>query len=832
MNNSFKSFFPAVLVAGFVFAAVASLLAATTPDGLSRGKAPALLNISGTYPHLAVFSDEGEIGIGAVASWAGRLWFITYPPHLPQGSGDKLWEVDSNLVLAARSESVGGTHANRMIHRETQQLIVGPYVIGSNGTVRVISPGRMPGRLTANARHLTDPAHRLYFLTMEKGLYDVDVNTLDVQTIYADGNVKSSGDRPAPLSGAHGKGGYTGQGRLLYAANGEAGWNFSRDPELNGPAGVLAEHTGAAWPKPWKTVERNPFTEVTGPGGLYGNRSPSDPVWALGWDKRSVILELLDGGSWHTYRLPKASYTHDALHGWYTEWPRIREIAHDRFLMHMHGMFYFFPKTFAAVRTGGIQPLCTYLKMPVDYCWWNDQLVMGRDDSSTTGGNKWAGQSNSALWFGQLSDLETWGAPAGFGGVWKRDEVSTGTPSDPFLVAGFKHRVLHLQHKASSPLSFAVQYDAGGWGSWQTLTNLDLPAGGYSWLSLPPELEATWLRLVPGTNASGVTAWFMLGNSPRRPVPALFAGLADALHPEAGSGGIIRAKTGDARTLQFAADLFNGIDKSPRAAYYEIDGALQLRRVTNSAAESALRRDYGLRQADFAVDAASVICREGRHRFRLPKSAAAYDRPFVSGWPRGVREVVTERNLLNAHGTFYELPRPDAGGMRRIRPVATHNKRVTDFASWRGLFVMAGVSAAAAADGHVFRSDDGQAALWLGNVDDLWQMGAPAGVGGPWHESAVAANIPSDPYLMYGYERKVLELSHSSRQPVTFTIEVDVAADDNWSEFVRFAVPAGQTFRYVFPEGYSAHWVRFRADTDTTATATLTYGPSAGTVSQ
>ncbi|HOW65404.1 MAG TPA: hypothetical protein P5186_22130 [Candidatus Paceibacterota bacterium] len=61
---------------------------------------------------------------------------------------------------------------------------------------------------------------------------------------------------------------------------------------------------------------------------------------------------------------------------------------------------------------------------------------------------------------------------------------------------------------------------------------------------------------------------------------------------------------------------------------------------------------------------------------------------------------------------------------------------------------------------HLFRSGDGKAALWFGNVDDLRRMGAPTGVGGPWKYSPVVANTPSDPYLMLGYERKVLELSH------------------------------------------------------------------------
>lgn len=799
-------------------------------SGEPVGETNAVLNISGTYPHMAVFSGDGEIGIGAVVPWADKLWFVTYPPHKPEGSPDKLWTVDTNLTLTARPESVGGTHANRFVHRESQQLVIGPYFIDTNANVRAVSPSVMPGRLTATARHLTDPTNRVFFFSMEEGLYEVDVNTLSVNTIYRDSNVSGT----APLAGhpgAHGKGGYTSQGRLVYANNGESGWSVGADPSFNGPAGGLIEHLGTNWSEAWNTVERKTFTEVTGPGGIYGPATDNDPIWSLGWDKRSAILKLLDNGVWHTYRLPKGSYSQDAFHGWYTEWPRIREITDNKLLMHMHGMFYYFPKTFTAANTAGIQPICTYLRMPVDYCWWNGQLVMGRDNASTTGGNIWAGQSHSAPWFGQLSDLEKWGPAAGFGGPWKDDAVTAGTASEPFLITGFAKRILHLKHATAESVTFTVQVDAGGTGNWTNVASIPVRGNGYAWHLLPPTVEATWARLVTDRDASGVTAYFHLANAPRAATPELFVGIADAAEAGGYSDGIIRPRGGDARTLQFAANIYGAGGAASEAAYYEIGGGFQLRRTTNASAESTLRTTYSLSNANFSVDEASVVYTEGANRFRLPKGNAAYDTAYASGWPRGRREVVTERQLFNAHGTFYELPLSGSGGFRRVRPVTTHNKHISDFGSWRGLFVIAGVASSATNNGHVFRAEDGQAALWFGNVDDLWRMGAPAGVGGPWKNSAVEANVPSDPYLMFGYERKVLEMSHTATQPVTFTVEVDVAADNTWSEYGRFTVQPGQTIKHVFPEGYSAHWVRIKSDTAATVTTVLTYGPAAGNFS-
>ncbi len=108
----------------------------------------------GIYPHLAMFNDEGECCTGAVVPWAGDLWVVTYAPHAPTGSSDKLYRIRPDLTRETFPGSVGGTPANRMIHRETNQLLIGPYVIDAKGSVRVVSPAKMPGRTdgTPNGR--------------------------------------------------------------------------------------------------------------------------------------------------------------------------------------------------------------------------------------------------------------------------------------------------------------------------------------------------------------------------------------------------------------------------------------------------------------------------------------------------------------------------------------------------------------------------------------------------------------------------------------------------------------------------------------------------------
>ena len=225
-----------------------------------------------------------------------------------------------------------------------------------------------------------------------------------------------------------------------------------------------------------------------------------------------------------------------------------------------------------------------------------------------------------------------------------------------------------------------------------------------------------------------------------------------------------------------------------------------------------------------SVDAASVLYTDDKgRRFRLPKGDASFDKPGPLGWGRLDREVSTERDLFNCHGTFYELPAENAGGFARVRPVATHNRHITDYCSYRGLLVISGITTAAPAQNpHIIRSTDGRASLWVGAIDDIWDFGKPVGTGGPWKDSAVVAGKPSDPFLMTGYDHKKLTLS--ARDKTTVRAEVDITGAGNWVTWKTFALPGKDTpTDYEFPPHFHACWVRFVSTTDTTATAQLCY---------
>lgn len=806
---------------------------------LPAALAAAPVELSGIHPHLAMFNDEGECGVGALAPWAGRLWAVTYAPHNPRGDhSNKLYSVTPALAQLAHPESVGGTPASRMIHPESNQLFIGPYAVDAAGTVRAIPHAAMFGRPTGTARHLTDPAGRVVYATMEEGFYEVDARSLAVSELWRDEQL--AGGRKASLPGYHGKGFCSGQGVYVYANNGEHGPAAQQDPDT--PSGALAEWNGSA--DAWTLVRRCQFTDVTGPGGIRGNPHPAtDPLWSIGWDARSLVLAVrtppappagagAPPPAWSFFRLPKPSRCYDGAHGWNTEWPRIREVGEHDLLMTMHGAFWRFPPTFSPACSAGIAPRSAFLKVVGDFCRWHDHVVLGCDDTARDGflNRRRATaaiappQSQSNLWFVPPGRLDQLGPVVARGSVWADEDVPAATPSDPFLFAGFHHRALFLSHHTAEPATIRIEVDRLGDGTWSLLRQLTLPAQppgpipAATFLPFDPATHGAWIRLTASRPLTRASAVFTCRTQDQRPPAA--APLFDALaHPgQPLTGGILRARAQNRRTLSFAAVAHDGSD----AGYYELDATLRLRRTDDPAAHEFTKRNAAMPAAVLTVDAASVLVTDdaGR-RWRLPKGDPALDHHPL-GSSRAIREAVTERDLLNAHGTFYELPADNAGGFAGIRPVATHNRLVHDFCSFRGLLVLSGVAAnPPPGNPHVIPSDDAHTALWAGAIDDLWQLGKPRGTGGPWHHSPIAADTPSDPYLMTAYDRKALTLETDA--PATVTAEVDPAGDGRWTIYQSFRVSPPAATTHDFPPAFSPCWIRFRSNTPCTATATLHY---------
>lgn len=453
-------------------------------------------NISGVFPHLAIVADHepnrSEIGIGGLMPWANKLWAVTYLAHLAEsGGGSGLFEIDSQLKMIKRSESVNGTFANRMIHPPSNQLIIGPHAIDTKGNVRTF-PELGKHRLTATMEHLTNPNEMVYFLTMEGLLFEANVKTLAVKLLSNLLEEPQLGLRKGIRP--HFKGGYTAHGRVVVANN------TLEESDYLGKThdGLLAEWDG----KNWTVLDRSQWLDVA------GRKNLSEVIFATGADRASILLKAFIKGKWRTYRLPKATHTQD--HTVTTEWPRIREVESERYMMNAGGMFYELPPMAYGGELWGIKPITQHLRIIGDYCSWRGMLVIAGDQTTPVWDkNVYVGQPQSNFWFGKTDDLWNFGGkPAGWGGPWMYTPVQANTPSDPYLMTGFDKKVLHLKHDSATEAVFTIEVDFLGDGTWSTYKTIKVGVKGYEHHEFPAGFSAHWVRLKV-SKACKATAFFI-----------------------------------------------------------------------------------------------------------------------------------------------------------------------------------------------------------------------------------------------------------------------------------------------------------------------------------
>ena len=424
---------------------------------------------------------RSEVGVAAMMPWANRLWVITYVSHGDYSgeTGVGLYSIDEHMQMEMHPESIAGTYANRMVHWPSGQAILGPHFINEEGEVRTVD-GLLGYRLAATMEHLTDPENMVYFLTMRGHIFEVDVQSLEAIQVER-------------IDGGHFKDAFTAHGRVIIADN-------PYDYEEEGSGGFLAEWDG----EDVRVIENHPFNEISGIPDYGGT------VFASGWDKRSAILRVLADGEWMRYRLPKASLTYDD--GSNTEWMRIRQVESERLLMDAFGMFYEVPPFSFDGRVWGIRPVSTHLHVIPDFVGWRGMLVMGSDilehDEDEEDGEPYAGQPTAGLWFMKIDDLWEWGKPKGWGAVWLEDQVEANATSDPFLMNGFDNKVVHLAHDAEEEVSFTIEVDFIGNGTWKTYKTVKVPASGYIPFTFPSGFSAHWVRIKVDKSCEA-TAYFV-----------------------------------------------------------------------------------------------------------------------------------------------------------------------------------------------------------------------------------------------------------------------------------------------------------------------------------
>ena len=447
------------------------------------------VNVSGVIPSLAMTADHlprTEAGIGALMPWANRLWAVTYVAHLtPTGSGTGLYEISNDLQLKKHPASVVGTYANRIIHKPSMQLAIGPYLIDTLGNVRFIKEFTKH-RLAATMLHLTDPDNKLYYLAMEGEFFEVDVHSLEVKQLFQlmDELKEPAGSKP------HFKSGFTAHGRVVVCNNSYNRKDF--DGEWN--AGRLAEWDGKG---EWKILENTAFTEVWAAGSF------GQPLIATGWDHISAIMRVFVNGEWKRYRIPKGSRTWDETSC--TEWMRIREVETERALMDCHGLFYEIGMHTYGNQLWAIKPVSAHLRVIPDFCSWRGMLVFGGNQATAMGfgnndRNPLAGQPQAGLWFGKTDDLWSFGKAVGSGGVWYQTPVKAGDWSDPYLMTGFDKKSVHLCHDSNETVDFTIQTDFMGNGDFYDFKTISVKPGEYVHYEFPDAYSANWMRFKTGKN--------------------------------------------------------------------------------------------------------------------------------------------------------------------------------------------------------------------------------------------------------------------------------------------------------------------------------------------
>ena len=433
------------------------------------------------------------------------------------------------------------------------------------------------------------------------------------------------------------------------------------------------------------------------------------------------------------------------------------------------------------------------------------------------------GQSNSNLWFTSTSLPDQLGPNTAEGAVWLNESVQAGDPAEPFLFAGWPHRCAWIKNDGNGSVRFSFQSSPDG-RLWEPLQAIAVKGGEAAWVRFTEEDKGEWIRVVADRSTKATVHFYYADEEERGTLPdEIFRGLSD-VKGERTKGGLLYGLGNNRRALGVHATTFSGAESSD-VGYYELSGDMTLERKEDAETDRFMREKFAIPAGLISVDESSVLVVDDRgRRWRLPLGDDAFTGLTDNGALRIAREVATERDLFNCHGTFYELPAENADGFAKIRPIASHNFRINDYASYRGMLIMTGIDPDQGKENpRVIVSEDGMAAVWAGVIDDLWKLGKPRGRGGPWKNTAVNAGEPSDPYLMGFYDRRKLSLSHSLDAATTFVIEVEPVGHGPWMKYMEVTVRQGETFEHQFPDNFQSRWVRFTADKATTATAWLNY---------
>lgn len=367
--------------------------------------------------------------------------------------------------------------------------------------------------------------------------------------------------------------------------------------------------------------------------------------------------------------------------------------------MNLYGLFYDFPgSTFSYSSANGVKPLSSHLSVVNEvFRLFSGKYVLAKNDRVVYGSDPIQSPSDkpsSNIQFVDSLDVANFGKSRGDGGVWVRDSLQAGAVSFPIHIGGYDYITIFLTHStAGISATFSIEINNGGklnsgWSEWKTIT-----VGPYETKYIvfkPWEVGyAQWLRArvesVSSSGAIAATVYLRYEPKARWGNYSIFQSLAGVSDSGLLSQGFLDPRD---EVLRF---------KTSGGRCIGVDGASTLGDRGDCASNATnpptnlvnFGGGYSLEVENHErmVRVKETVGTTARW-YRLPKFTKGwnvYDALMNQNKMRWVRQGSGDSRWLNLQGTFYELPLPwkknDGtliGGMRKIRPIVTHGRLITD----------------------------------------------------------------------------------------------------------------------------------------------------------
>jgi hypothetical protein len=147
---------------------------------------------------------------------------------------------------------------------------------------------------------------------------------------------------------------------------------------------------------------------------------------------------------------------------------------------------------------------------------------------------------------------------------------------------------------------------------------------------------------------------------------------------------------------------------------------------------------------------------------------------------------------------------------------------IHDYASYRGMLVLTAAKGAKLGE-HVVTSTDGNAAVWLGVVDDLWKLGRPVGKAKIGLSERNPGIWTSDPVLAYGFGDIEIACQVSGGRGGVVFVDADISGDGTWVAISRIQIPPSGRGHAQIDKRLHPYWLRIRTAPGTDAIADFTF---------